>query len=63
MKIKYLLFLLASSILLSETNQLSSGFYFGNYKKDTINVSVDSDKINLELSNGSKLTFNKDGSS
>ena len=45
------------SLLTAQPLELSSGFYHDESKKDSIKVDVDSDKIDLELSNGSKLRF------
>ena len=45
------------SLLTAQPIELSSGFYHDASKKDSIEVEVDSEKIDLELSNGSKLRF------
>ena len=45
------------SLLTAQPIELSSGFYHDALKKDSIEVEVDSEKIDLELSNGSKLRF------
>ena len=45
------------SLLTAQPVELSSGFYHDVSKKDSIEVDVDSEKIDLELSNGSKLRF------
>ena len=45
------------SLLTAQPIELSSGFYHDVSKKDSIEVEVDSEKIELELSNGSKLRF------
>ena len=45
------------SLLTAQPVELSSGFYHDASKKDSIEVDVDSEKIDLELSNGSKLRF------
>ena len=45
------------SLLTAQPVELSSGFYHDISKKDSIEVDVKSDKIDLELSNGSKLRF------
>jgi len=45
------------SFLTGQSVELSSGFYHDSSKKDSIEVDVDSEKIDLEISNGSKLRF------
>ena len=45
------------SLLTAQPIELSSGFYHDASKKDSIEVEADSEKIDLELSNGSKLRF------
>ena len=49
------------SFLRADSVQLSSGFYHSSLNKDSIVVEVGSEKVNLELSNGSKLSFENDG--
>ena len=49
------------SFLSADSAQLSSGFYHSTLNKDSIVVEARSEKINLELSNGSKLSFENDG--
>ena len=45
----------------ADSVQLSSGFYHSSLNKDSIVVEVGSEKVNLELFNGSKLSFENDG--
>ena len=55
---KGLIFLIIfTSLVLAESVELSNGFYHDISKKDSIEVKVKSEKIDLELSNGSKLRF------
>ena len=49
------------SFLSADSPQLSSGFYQSTVNKDSIVVESGSDKVKLELSNGSKLSFENDG--
>ena len=52
--------LLSFLFTLASSSDLSSGFYHNIDKKDSIEVSVKKDKIDLKLSNGSKLIFHND---
>ena len=49
------------SFLSADSVQLSSGFYHSTENKDSIVVESGSGKVKLELSNGSKLSFENDG--
>ena len=49
-----------SSLLVAQPIELSSGFYENISKKDSIEVDVDSEKIEIFLSSGSKLRFSLD---
>ena len=49
------------SFLSADSAQLLSGFYHSTVNKDSIVVESGSDKVKLELSNGSKLSFENDG--
>ncbi len=49
------------SFLSADSPQLSSGFYQSTVNKDSIVVESGSDKVKLELSSGSKLSFENDG--
>ena len=57
--------LIIAALLLSFLNadsiRLSSGFYHSSGNKDSIVVDAGDDKVKLELSNGSKLSFALDG--
>ena len=50
-----------TSLLSAESVQLSSGFYHSAVNKDSIVVDAGTEKVKLELSNGSKLIFENDG--
>ena len=52
--------LLSFLFTLASSSDLSSGFYHNIDKKDSIEVSVKKDKIDLKLSTGSKLIFHLD---
>ena len=63
LKINRLLIIVAflASFLSADSVQLSSGFYHSAINKDSIVVDAGSEKVKLELSNGSKLIFENVG--
>ena len=54
---KYVLIIVLISSLFAQKIELSSGFYHDKNQKDSIEVVSSLEKIDLQLSNGSKLRF------
>ena len=54
---KYILSIILVSSLFAQKTELSSGFYHDKKQKDSIEVISSLEKIDLQLSNGSKLRF------